>query len=250
VKFTKRYKEEVPDLARRKFCGMVDAMDDAIGTVLAAVEKRGRGNNTLVIFLSDNGASLKAKGSNGDLRGSKGGTYEGGIRVPAVVRWPAKIPAGVVSYDLIEVLDWVPTILQAAAADDFSSFDGRSVLSALSHPITDESATVPRNDLFFVASTQKHISYCVVRWPWKCVQRVRKVNQGLSTQLFRLDTDPNEQVDMKAENPLLLAELTTAMNVWFAQMAPGEDMLAPSECIEKAAPSDWKEPQDWATFSR
>ncbi|MFK5955936.1 MAG: sulfatase-like hydrolase/transferase [Planctomycetota bacterium] len=250
VEFTKRYKEEVPDLARRKFCGMVDAMDDAIGTVLAAVEKRGRSNNTLVIFLSDNGASLKAKGSNGNLRGSKGGTYEGGIRVPAVVRWPAQFPAGAVSHDLVDVLDWVPTILQAAAVEDLSSFDGRSVISALSHPITDTGETTARNDLFYVASTQKHISYSVVRWPWKCVRRVRKVNQGLSVQLFRLDTDPQEAVDVKVENPEILADLTTAIDVWFAQMAPDEDMLAPSECIEKAAPSTWKEPQDWATFSR
>ena len=243
-KYTKPYKEMVGE-DRAKYCGMVAAMDEAIGEVLAAVEARGRADQTMVIFLSDNGASLRESGSNGDLRGNKGSTYEGAIRVPGVVRWPGQVPAGVVSHDLIDVMDWVPTLLQAAGLEPSADLDGISILDHLRTPTTDPAATVGRDDLFYTALTTASISYAVIRWPWKCVVKIRAKNGQVFQQLFRIDTDPLEEVNLRTEHPELTEELVSALQAWMEQQLPGESFERPTECMGTPVPADWTEPADW-----
>ncbi|MBI5396711.1 MAG: arylsulfatase [Verrucomicrobia bacterium] len=101
---------------RRTYAGMVSAMDEAIGQVVAALEKKGLKQNTLVIFSSDNGGPNPGKiTTNGPLRAGKGTIYEGGIRVCAFASWPGRIPAGTIK-EPIHAVDWYPTLLKLAGA--------------------------------------------------------------------------------------------------------------------------------------
>ncbi|MHC4380613.1 MAG: arylsulfatase B [Planctomycetota bacterium] len=244
--FTKPYREMVAE-DRAKYCGMVAAMDEAIGEVLAAVEARGRADQTMVIFVSDNGGSLRESGSNGDLRGNKGSTYEGAIRVPGVVRWPGKVPAGVVSHDLIDVMDWVPTLVSAAGMEVPAELDGQDVLQRLHAPTTDPTATASRDDLFYTALTTASVSYAVIRWPWKCVVKIRNKNGQVFQQLYRLDTDPLEETNLRTEFPELTEDLVTVLKAWMQQQLPGESFERPTEAVGTPVPKGWVEPEDWTS---
>ena len=99
-------------------CAILEHMDDGVGRILATLRRLGLEDRTLVIFLSDNGAQQEQfPGDNGPLRGQKGMVYEGGIRVPAVMRWPGVIPPGKTSDAPAMVFDVFATCLEAAGID-------------------------------------------------------------------------------------------------------------------------------------
>ena len=112
---------------------VVEALDESIGSVLETLKQRGF-DNTIVYFQSDNGATREVRadhlgreyhgGSNGIYRASKGSLFEGGMRVPAILRWPGKVPAGQVSNALCLGMDIVPTVLRNAGAASIDAFDG------------------------------------------------------------------------------------------------------------------------------
>src|SRR5205814_5393784 len=106
-------------------------MDDAIGEVLALIRQRGEEQNTLVMFQSDNGGS--GNGGNAPLHGNKGTLWEGGLRVPFIARWHAKIPAGRVSEELLTTLELLPTLASAAGVQPPAGvkLDGYDMLPTL-----------------------------------------------------------------------------------------------------------------------
>ena len=118
---------------------MVDEMDQAIGGILEALDRQEIENETIVLFVSDNGGSNVFGGTNTPLRGNKGDTFEGGIRVPAVMRWPERIEGGTVMAQMTTAMDVLPTLARAASVriPTTATLDGISVWSALSrnHPI-------------------------------------------------------------------------------------------------------------------
>lgn len=103
----------VPDEDRRTYAAMVDSLDQAVGVVLAAIDAKGVAANTFVLFLSDNGA-VSRYGDNGPWRGAKGAVCEGGVRVPAVVRWPGGFDGGREVHALMGYIDVYPTIKRIA----------------------------------------------------------------------------------------------------------------------------------------
>src|SRR5688500_10406489 len=97
---------------RRIYAGMLAAMDEAIGQIIAALEKKGLRDNTLIFFCSDNGGPAPGViTSNGPLRAGKGTVYEGGIRVPAVAAWTGRIKPGTIVKEPLHIVDWYPTLL-------------------------------------------------------------------------------------------------------------------------------------------
>jgi arylsulfatase A-like enzyme len=124
---------DVPEPARTHFA-MVSEMDAQIGRVLAKLDELGLRENTLVLFASDNGAAINRGGSNGPLRGWKWYLNEGGIRVPLIIRWPGRVPAGRVdSASLLHVCDLMPTFLRMAAGvmPETDLGDGQDATEAL-----------------------------------------------------------------------------------------------------------------------
>jgi len=196
---------------RRIYAAMVDEMDQAMGRVLAAVDEAGLRDDTIVLFFSDNGGFTKLGGDNKPLRGEKLQTFEGGIRVPAVMRWPGHLRAGKVFDSPLSVLDMLPTLAAAAGLeiDPPKPLDGGNQWPALSGD-----APTQNRPLYFVAEVIPGTLFtAVIDWPWKLVQIIREgqTETQTRTMLFRLDSDPNEQSDLARNEPKQVERLAKMM---------------------------------------
>ena len=137
---------------------VVAELDWSVGQVLEAIKANGLDNNTLVIFTSDNGPWYQ--GSAGNLRGRKGSTMEGGMRVPCIARYPGKIPAGMTSLALSSTMDIAATVSALSGATPAASYDGVNLWPVL----TGEAPIVERDPLLFFDGWDVQC----VRWgPWK-----------------------------------------------------------------------------------
>ena len=177
----------------------VKALDDALGWVLVALEDKAMVDNTLVVYLNDNGGTTRA-GGNAPYRGLKGAFHEGGIRVPAAMRWPGRIPAESESDALLHVVDVFPTLagLAGASTTDGLPLDGLDAWQAIA-----EGAESPRGEL---AHSRK-----VMRvGDWKLLE-ANGVSYGghwsSGLQLYNIAEDPYEQTNLASSEPAKVAEL-------------------------------------------
>ncbi|CAL1516810.1 sulfatase-like hydrolase/transferase [Chitinophaga sp. MM2321] len=131
---------------RAKLVALIEHLDDGVGKVIQALKERGLYENTLIVFLSDNGGELSVEANNGALRGGKGSMYEGGIRVPAFLVWANEIKAGAVSTQLALTMDIYPTISEITGASINHSIDGQSLLPILKKP----SEKLAERPVFFI----------------------------------------------------------------------------------------------------
>jgi arylsulfatase A-like enzyme len=180
---------------RGLYKAVVEAMDIGIGRVLDAVDAEKLRENTLVVFLSDNGAGGAEGGSNAPMRGGKGSVYEGGIHVPAVVRWTGKIAAGAHLAQPMCVQDLLPTLAEVAGAKipEAAKLDGASQWAAIS------SGKVVEREPFVIASFDN----AVYDGAWKLI-----LFEGATRVLFNLAIDPSERNDVAKDNPEIVARLS------------------------------------------
>lgn len=208
----------VEDKRRKTFCAMLSAMDDAVGKVLAQVRAQGQEENTLIFFFSDNGGPTPSTTSgNGSLRGFKAQTWDGGIRVPFMVQWKGKIPAGQVDDRPVIQLDIHPTALAAAGVTAKSEwkFDGVNLLPYL----TGEKSGTPHDALYWRFGQQVAIR----QGDWKLVKGagmagiVVERNEQASiagAELYNLKSDIGEKKNLAATEPEKVKQLTAAWNAW------------------------------------
>jgi len=204
-----RTKKKSPELSegRAKNVAFIEHMDHSIGTVLDALDETGQRENTLVVFSSDNGGSLRHFQSNGNLRGGKQDHWEGGIRVPTCVRWPGKVRQEQVNTVGI-TMDFYATFCEVAGVAVKHEIEGRSLLPYLLNG--DDGYTKDR-DLFWVRREggamgyQGRAYYAVRRGPWKLQQS----SPFESMQLFNLDNDPLEANPV--DNKKLISELSSSL---------------------------------------
>lgn len=192
----------------QEYRGSVTCMDATIGKVLDFLDAHRLAENTIVIFFSDNGGSGGA--DNGPLRGHKGDTWEGGIRVPCIVRWPAQIPAGRISDEFLTSLEILPTLARAtgAAIPEGLILDGHDML-----PVLKGQAKSPRREMFW--QRQDRIGARVDHWKW--------VDQaGKQGGLFDLSQDLGERRDLSAEKPEVLEMVRSRYQAWLAAMEAAE----------------------------
>lgn len=202
---------QLADKSRQTYAAMVSAMDEAIGAVLAKLETTKQDENTIIYFVSDNGGpNLQAKSgtnftSNSPLRGAKGMVYEGGMRVPFLVSWPAKIKPGKYEQPVI-ALDFLPTSLAAADSADLTpkNLDGVNLLPFLSG----EKAAAP-HDLLFWRTNGPGGNNAVRRGSMKLV-RLGKADP----ELYDLAADIGESKNLAAEKPEVVKELVFAIADW------------------------------------
>lgn len=172
---------------------VVEGLDIGIGRILTTLDEQGLRDNTLVIFVSDNGAPRRT-GSNAPLRGYKGSVDEGGIRTPAIVRWPKRVPAGVKLDQPIAVIDLFPTI---AAAANLPLTAELKIDGVNQWPAIAGGKTLPRPP-FLVASSD----IALFDGDWKLIE----TNAGQRT-LFNLKADISEAKDLLATQPEQAAKL-------------------------------------------
>ena len=192
---------------------MLESIDDGVGRIMSALEELGLTENTIVVFTSDNGGETNVT-SNAPLRGGKSELYEGGIRVPLIVRWPAAVPAGAVSDAPTQNVDFFPTLLEAAGIEPDADrpLDGVSMLDALRDP----AAPVDRGPLYWhYPLDEPHflggVSAGAVRvGDWKLIERF---DTG-AVELYGLADDPGETTDLAPRFPAEAARLRRRLADW------------------------------------
>lgn len=204
-----KVRQRLPKLddRRARNVALIEHLDDRIGNVLAVLQETGLDQNTLVVFTSDNGGSLPHAQNNDPWRGGKQDHYDGGLRVPFMVRWPAQIKAASRSDYAGLNFDLFPTFLELAGAKLSPDLDAVSLVPVLKGG----SITQPR-DLYFVrregGAAYGGKSYeAIIRGDWKLMQ-----NDPFSPlELYNLKTDPQEKLNLAATTKMVLNELSTAL---------------------------------------
>jgi len=191
---------------------MIDALDEGVGRVLAALDERGLTDSTIVFFVSDNGGYRES--SNGPLRGGKSGLYEGGIRVPFLARWPGRIPAGSVYPEPVMHIDLAPTLLAATGAPSPPGLDGVDLLPYL----RGAREGAPHEALFFGATNGTR--FAVRHGPWKLVHEADSSRGERTTRLYHLDEDEAERDDRSEAEPAIAGALRARYEDWAARVAP------------------------------
>ncbi len=227
---TPKYEARFPHISdpkRKTYAGMLSALDDAVGRVMAKVRELGQEENTLVMFYSDNGGPTAETSSRNDpLRGYKGQMFEGGIRVPFVMQWKGKIPAGQTYREPVMGFDCHATALAAAGVElaERRKPSGHATTPEGSRPtaanvthtrldgvnlvpfVTGEAPGRPHDQLFWRAGRQ----HAARVGDWKLVT----IPQAGGSMLFNLKDDIAEQHDLAASHPDKLKELQAAFAEW------------------------------------
>lgn len=183
----------IPDIHRRIFAAMLANLDDSVGAVLSKLRQLGLEENTLLFFLSDNGGPTRElTSSNLPLRGEKGRVYEGGIRVPFMLQWPGKLPAGKVYKEPVSSMDIFPTALRAAGAKVPGKPDGVDLLPYLSGAKTGP----PHEVLFWRQGGRTAVRV----GDWKLLRQSFSRKPG-QWELYHLDSDIGETKNLAAAEP-------------------------------------------------
>ena len=210
----------VEDPVRRTYLAMTAALDEAVGTVLAKVKDAGLEERTLIFFLSDNGGATTKFAPNGSqntpLRGSKGDTWEGGIRVPFLVQWKGKLPADKTFDHPVISLDIAATALMAAGVTPKAEWklDGVDLLPHLSGKRTE----APHAALYWRFGSQMAIR----QGDWKLVRASRGAKEyediAPKPMLIHLAKDIGEKNDLAEKHPDKVQELQTAWDRWNTEL--------------------------------
>ncbi|MCB1235769.1 MAG: sulfatase [Verrucomicrobiae bacterium] len=256
------------------YLAAIEILDTGSGRLLEGLERLGEASETLVVFLSDNGgvdtlydATPFTTGSgkldrlqigerqfsNSPLRAGKGSPYEGGIRVPCLVRWPGVVPEGAVNSTPIHVVDWLPTLLEAAGAEIPPSavVDGQSLV-----PLLRRSGSLPPRPLFW------HLPLYDLRWgatpcavvregDWKLIEYFgdrfdRRGNYvpGAALELFNLKSDLGESLNLADTESARAASLRKTLRAWLDSI-PAE-IPGPNPHRDSDRPfAETKEKQPW-----
>ncbi len=198
------------------YAAMVQSLDENVGRVLRRLDERHLADTTLVVFTSDNGGFVdrfggKAVTNNAPLRSGKGSLYEGGVRIPMMIRWPGVTPAGGGVCDVPTFCtDFFPTIASAAGVNADSAQDGLSLLPLLKDPTAGK---LERDALFFhyphYYSTTTPVS-AIRQADWKLLEYF----EDQHVELYNLKDDPGETKDLAIQQPDQAAKLRQRLADW------------------------------------
>jgi arylsulfatase A-like enzyme len=236
---TERYGSTINDPTRRTYAAMITSVDDQVGRIVAALDKRGLRENTLIIFSSDNGGPRSAviasgahskeervasgvtqevlPASNGDLRGGKGSLYEGGVRVPTIFNWPARLKPRVVNEPL-HMVDIMPTVLALAGAKPNPAdkpLDGKDIWTTVAEGKPSAHEDILVNVEAFRGS--------VIKGNWKLVKIALLPGK---TELFDLATDPGEKNNVAEQHPEVVRDLESRLLAYAKQQKMSEWLKA------------------------
>lgn len=220
---------EVDPLGRNRYLANLMALDDGISKLLDSLEEADQLNNTILIFLSDNGGTINTYSNNAPLRGYKYMFGEGGIRIPLIVAWPGKIPGGMSNNSLTSAMDIFPTLLELVDSERPENLDGKSLVPWLKRKKT--------------GGVHDHLCWSdgrgasvIRKGPWKLItskgwehSNFQLDEQGIAkpapdykypngTVLFNLKQDIGETTDVSDKHPEIVQELSGLYNQWRSKM--------------------------------
>ena len=210
------------------YAAMIETLDDCVGQVIAKIDGLGLSGNTIIIFTSDNGGLHVLETANTPstyffrLRGGKGFLYEGGLRIPLIVRWTGRIKADQIIDTPVTSTDWTPTFLELAGVKSNDKYDGVSLVSLLT-----EARAPPPRELFW---HQPHYTNqggrpagAVRVGSWKLVEHY----ENGACELYDLAKDEGESIDLSAEEPARVADLRGKLEKWRRDVGAQENVANP-----------------------
>jgi arylsulfatase A-like enzyme len=233
-----RYASAIKDPTRRTYAAMITSLDDQVGRIVAALDKKGLRDNTLIIFSSDNGgprSAVVASGahsreeraasgvkqeslpaSNGDLRGGKGSLYDGGVRVPTIFNWPGTLKPRVINEPL-HMVDIMPTALALAGAkaSPDKPLDGKDIWATVA-----EGQPSSHDDILVNVEAFRG---AVIQGKWKLVKVALLPGK---TELFDLTEDPGEKHDVAAQNQEVVRDLESRLIAYAKEQKMSEWLKA------------------------
>ena len=233
--YFKRYEGKVPENVAR-FFGMIENIDDNFGALLKRLDDWGVAENTLVIFMTDNGGTAGVKTFNDGMRSGKATPYQGGTRVPSLWRWPAAVAGGVDCAALTAHIDIFPTFAEIAGAKlnraHAIQVEGRSLLPLLRNP------QAPWPDRFLITHVGRweRGSAAAAKFE-KCSIRDRRFTLVNDKELYDLERDFGETTNVIEQHPETAARLRVAYDQWWQDVQPllvNENVIGPKENPFKA----------------
>lgn len=206
-KYVAMYRGKVKDERLAKYYGAVTCMDAAIGDIIAHLKQNRRDDNTVLMFLSDNGGS--GNGGNAPLKAGKSTMWEGGLRVPFIAWWPGHVPAGKVTDEFLTSLELLPTLAAVAGTTlpPDVKLDGFDLM-----PVLRGERKSPRAEMFWQRRGDKAAR--IGQWKW--------VESGKGRGLFDLSADLGESHDLSSEKPDVLARVKARFDAWKKEMDAAE----------------------------
>ncbi|MEN9017317.1 MAG: sulfatase-like hydrolase/transferase [Hellea sp.] len=244
---------------KRTYAAMVDSLDQAIGDILQSLEEEGLENNTLVFFFSDNGG-LKAFGAdNSPFKGGKLETFEGGIRVNALMKWPGRITGGSRTNNVVSVLDVYPTLSDLVNIPMLNKkpLDGQSRLGA----IINSGQDLRNGDLYFASNSPIFNKYhlAVLEEKWKLVQIIDHKSQSteIDNFLFDIISDPGEEKNLVKDYPSRVKNMSEKIRKWRSNhpingvrvaLSPHPGWRAPKDYAENVTPTANLQSEGYNTY--
>lgn len=212
---------------RDTLMAMIKHLDLGVGGIVNSLKKHNIFDNTLLIFLTDNGGSKTMSANNAPLRGFKQMDYEGGLHVPFIVSWPAQLKGGKKCEVPMWSIDLFATALDAAGLPmpKEKALDGKSILPAL------KGETEKLHDEFYWSSAGEKGKWAIRSGNWKLVAEKKRI------ELFNLKKDLSETTDLAAKHPKVVSELTAKYNAWLDEMADPVSKQAKRWNSEGGAPA-------------
>ena len=224
---------------RRSLAGMLSAVDEAIGKIVAALESTGQREKTLIVFSADNGGpSPRTLSNNGPLRAGKGTLYEGGIRASAFINWPGQIPGGARNKEPLHTVDWFPTLVKLAGGslEQPLPLDGRDIWPTLT-----QGAKSPHDALLLVQAPTRA---AVRMGDWKLMLNASEVDSEAaevtekpkgaskpeSLELYNLANDLGESKNLVSQEPERVAAMRVKLNEFL------KDAVAPGNANKQVTP--------------
>jgi arylsulfatase A-like enzyme len=203
-----------PGLNDTRYGAMIEAMDLAMGRLLASLESLGQAKNTLIVFTSDNGGFAGVSDCR-PLRESKGHLYEGGIRVPMIVRWPGQVAVGSINHEPVVSMDFYPTFLEVAGLkpSGIKPIDGESLV-----PLLRGKGKPKRKELFFHFPNYawhmgNRLGGAVRSGDYKLIRNY----DDQSLELYDLKSDLGETQNLAKRRPRLAKRLNQKLSVWLTE---------------------------------
>ena len=193
--------KDISDVHRRIFAAMLSHLDDSVGKLLAKLDANGQTENTLIVFVSDNGVPTRELTSiNLPLRGEKGQLLEGGIRIPFAITWPGITKPGTVIHTPAIATDLAATALAAAGLSRPTDADGKDLRNLLANP-----SVAPQHETLFWR-VGKNAALRSGKW--------KLLRAGIHWELYDLEADPSESKDVAASNKELTKTLVERWETW------------------------------------
>tara|TARA_R110000796_G_scaffold37722_4_gene95188 strand:+ start:68625 stop:69986 length:1362 start_codon:yes stop_codon:yes gene_type:complete len=222
-KWKNPYLETIKDSSRRDFAAAMSHMDDSIGKILETLKREHLEENTIIIFMSDNGAMQNwypttqyngkygpnaVLGSNLPLKDWKTSNYEGAIRVPAIVHWKRKL-SPLVNENYISIIDLMPTLLKLSGINAIpETVEGKNIWNSIQNNDTLENTIYVRG----------HLQECIIQKPWKLI-RTRHKNTATAFELYDIESDPEEKENVLEAQEKVFLKMKVLLEAEFAKDA-------------------------------